>query len=217
MRDVSDESARADDFASGEEDVRDTLRVLRQLAGPAFEQDRILDFGCGNGRLTVPLARVAQHVVAADVDPAALAAAAEHCREAGLANVTFVESRPGLDDIAGPFEIVHSRDVFQHLEPSVGYAYAGAVLDRVTTRGGGMLHFTYAGPPDEPRGIARRSQEVVLRLLYGESGEAMSLIHDYDLNRVIGMLQSKRFDRVATRFTVQDGHSGVKVFFWRGY
>ena len=40
---------------------------------------------------------------------------------------------------------------------------------------------------------------------------------DYDLGRLFGMLQSKRFDRVATRFTDHDGRFGVKLFVWRGY
>lgn len=218
MSDVPDRAARADYFASGEGEVRDTLRVLRQLAGPSFQQDRILDFGCGDGRLTIPFGRVAQSVVGIGLDESAVVESTRNCRDAGLSNVTFVRSRPGLAEVTGPFEVVHSRDVFPSLEPSVGYPYANDLLDRVTPRGGGMLHFTYASSESPGRGsIARRSQEVFLRILHGEIKEPATDVFDYDLGRLFGMLQSKRFDRVATRFTDQDGRLGVKLFFWRGY
>ena len=169
MSDVPGRAARADYFATGEEEARGTLRVLRQLAGPAFQQDRILDFGCGDGRLTIPFGRIAQNVVGVGLDESAVIEATKNCRDAGLSNVTFVRSRPGLADVTGPFEVVHSRDVFPLLEPSVGYQYANDLLDRVTPRGGGMLHFTYAGYDSPARSsIARRSQEVVLLILHGE-------------------------------------------------
>ncbi|HEY9228467.1 MAG TPA: class I SAM-dependent methyltransferase [Gemmatimonadaceae bacterium] len=218
MSDVPEGLAR-DGFAEGEEDVRDTLRVLRQLAGPAFQHDRILDFGCRNGRSSIPLGRVARELVGVDLDAAVLPSAERNCHDAGLSNVTFMASLPELADVPGPFDVVHSRGVFQHIDPRVGYEYLSALLDRVARRGGGMLHVAYAGPGAQKQQspIARRSQEVVLRLLFGEPKDLPEAMYEYDLGRLFGMLQANRFDRVATRFTEHEGWFGAKVFFWRGY
>ena len=46
------------------------LAALRRLND--FRGRRVLEFGCGEGRLTVPIAREAAHVVAFDVDGGAV-------------------------------------------------------------------------------------------------------------------------------------------------
>jgi 2-polyprenyl-3-methyl-5-hydroxy-6-metoxy-1,4-benzoquinol methylase len=51
------------------------LAALHRLG--AFRDARVLEFGCGDGRLTVPIAREAAHVLAFDVD----AEAVERARE----------------------------------------------------------------------------------------------------------------------------------------
>src|SRR5262249_42708883 len=131
-------------LSAGDEDARHTIRVLRQLAGPAFLSDRILDFGCGAGRLTIPLARIAFHVTGVDSSAARIDEARANCERAGVSNVDFVVSDADLSSVNGPFQVVHSHFAFQHIPPAAGYLLVDAVLERVTTRGGGMLHFTYA-------------------------------------------------------------------------
>jgi len=206
----------------GEQDARDTLRVLRQLAGPAFKHDRVLDFGCGAGRLTIPLARTAEHTTGVDSSDELLAEARVNVEQAGLSNVDFVSASGRLSGVTGQFEVVHSFDAFRRIPPADGYDLAEAVLDRVTTRGGGMLHFTYApgaSPSTMRRAVAaaRRTSDAMRRLLDRGDQHTDTSTFEYDLGKLFAMLQSKRFDRVATRFTDIDGHLGAKLFFWRGY
>lgn len=198
------------------------LRVLRQLAGPAFKHDRVLDFGCGAGRLTIQLARTAEHTTGVDPSDELLAEARANVEQAGLSNVDFVSANDGLAGVTGRFELVHSFDAFRRIPPAEGYELAEAVLDRVTNRGGGMLHFTYAtgkSPSTVRRAVeaARRTSGAMRRLLDRGDHHAGAPTFDYDLGRLFAMLQTKRFDRVATRFTDTDGHLGAKLFFWRGY
>ena len=58
-----DESSRAAFFELGEREVRETLATMRQLVGGEFPIERALDFGCGVGRLTIPLAKACTTVV----------------------------------------------------------------------------------------------------------------------------------------------------------
>ncbi len=65
-------------------------QALREYAGsfgrPASSL-RVLDLGCGTGRLAVPLASVAGSVDAVDLDPGALRTVTMRAREAGLSNL----------------------------------------------------------------------------------------------------------------------------------
>ena len=47
--------------------VRDRLATLTRLYGPLPSRELALDFGCGSGRLTLPLARRFEQVIAFDI------------------------------------------------------------------------------------------------------------------------------------------------------
>lgn len=71
------------------------LVVQRLNARPGM---RVLDVGCGPGRLTIPIARTVGpegEVVAVDVQPGMLRRAEERARSAGLANIRFVQVDAG--------------------------------------------------------------------------------------------------------------------------
>src|SRR5918912_1458757 len=62
-------------FQSGENDVAEIYDIARQRVVVNFAPRRVLEFGCGIGRLAVALAARAEHVTAVDTSPAMLAAA----------------------------------------------------------------------------------------------------------------------------------------------
>jgi len=62
--------------ATGEREVRRDLRVLG-IGGPHLASARMLEIGCGSGRMTAAFTRRVGAVIAADVAPAFL----ERCRE----------------------------------------------------------------------------------------------------------------------------------------
>jgi SAM-dependent methyltransferase len=199
---------------AGSRDVRDTLRVLRQLAGPAFILDRVLDLGCGDGESTIGLAQTSRVVVGVDESSAALEIARASASRAGVTNAEFLVLRPALDGVLGPFDVVHSLHRFERIPASAGFSLVEAALDLVAVRGGGMLHFVYGGE-SIAKAARRSSSKLVQRLM--RTAELATAAHEYDLNRILATLHAKRFDRVAARFTDVAGLPGVKVFFWRGY
>src|SRR5438874_728940 len=77
-----------DFFRSGERDVAELYDIVRQRVAFAFHPHNVLEYGCGIGRLAIPLARRAEQVTAVDASPAMLAAAREKAR--GAANIEFL-------------------------------------------------------------------------------------------------------------------------------
>jgi len=199
---------------AGNRDVRDTLRVLRQLAGPAFTLDRVLDVGCGDGESTLGLAQGARAVVGVEESPAELEAARARATKSAATNVEFFPLRAGLEGVAGRFDVVHSFAAFERIPISVGFPLIEATLDCIAVRGGGMLHFVY-GNASISQAARRSSSKLMHRLM--RTHEPALATHEYDVNRVLAILHARRFDRVALRFTDIEQHPGVKMFFWRGY
>jgi len=50
-------------FQTGEDHVAWTIGSIRRLVAPEFEARRVLDFGCGVGRLVLPFARRASEEI----------------------------------------------------------------------------------------------------------------------------------------------------------
>jgi ubiquinone/menaquinone biosynthesis C-methylase UbiE len=63
---------------------------LREWGGPLLVRGkRVLDLGCGDGRLALGVARFARRVDGMDPDAEAIAAAKRNARKAGVRNVRF--------------------------------------------------------------------------------------------------------------------------------
>lgn len=68
-----------------------STRFLSLLAEDVRRQSRVLDVGCGWGRLSLALALAAKWVIGLDRDPAMIHEARGRASRAGLANVEFYE------------------------------------------------------------------------------------------------------------------------------
>ena len=107
-------------FESGAHDIHRVLERCRFHIDPSFSPARALDFGCGVGRLVVPLAKIADHVVGLDVSESMLTEARQNCERYGVGNVTLLKSNDNLSALEGLFDLVHSYIVFQHIPPERG-------------------------------------------------------------------------------------------------
>jgi len=107
-------------YASGEADLP---RFFNPLARAGISVDRfgkILDFGCGVGRLSLPLAGRADQVLGVDISPPHLRLARERAALTGVSNVDFkaIDAPDDLDTLSG-FDLVVSLIVLQHNPPPV--------------------------------------------------------------------------------------------------
>jgi SAM-dependent methyltransferase len=134
-------------WGEGEKD----LETLLEIAGVEVEPgSRVLEIGCGVGRLTRGLAARAGQVVALDVSAEMLSRAREYNAELG--NVTWLhgdgETLAGVDDAS--VDACVSHVVFQHIpNPAVTLNYV-AEMGRVL-RTGGWAAFQVSNDPSVHR------------------------------------------------------------------
>lgn len=80
------------------------VRVIQRLA--TLQRKRILEIGCGDGRLTEQFARLASRVVALDPDPASIRSARKAANETGIRNVSYrVGAAERVRFSGGPFDV----------------------------------------------------------------------------------------------------------------
>jgi SAM-dependent methyltransferase len=140
---LTNEGVRDDAFLeSGEADIALLLGAITSTLGREIPLNSVLDFGCGAGRLTLPLARRAARVLACDVAPTILEHARQNAQEAGLHNVAFIETSElgGLQD--RQFDFVCSLLTFQHVRPAEGYQLIRALLRLLGPGGIAAIQFT---------------------------------------------------------------------------
>jgi SAM-dependent methyltransferase len=141
-------------YATGAAEVEATLARARQLRLSASGA-RALDFGCGAGRLTRPLADRFDLVTGVDIAPEMLDLARRDNPAAGRCEFVL-NDRPDLAALAdGEFDLVYSSVVLQHLPRALIRAYL-AELARVLRPGGSLIVQLPTRPRWTPRGVAYR-------------------------------------------------------------
>jgi len=230
--------AREDFFASGYAHVAHVLEICRQRLDPAFAPQRVLDFGCGVGRLVIPFAEIAREVVGMDIAPSMLAQARSNCKERNLTNVVFVSSDDKLSALEGLFDLVHTCIVLQHVQISRGRVLLAEIARRIRPGGCGAIHITFAwdlhaatfgqtppaiaAPPNTSLQAAlKRFVRNALRPLRGSvvptaaptNPDPEMQMNFYNLSELFFILHQVGVQRIHTEVTDHGGALGAFLFF----
>ena len=145
-------------FESGRAHVTKLFRILGEH-DVSFVAGRALDFGCGVGRLTRPLAERFEQTVGVDVAPSMIQLARRY--NAAPTRCEFVvNTHPDLRSFdSGTFDFVHSCLVLQHIPPDVSLRYISEFL-RVARPGGVVVFQVPAGTFTEQEIDARHALPV---------------------------------------------------------
>lgn len=140
------EQARQEFFQTGQQYVSWLMDFIRQKIKPDFQPKNSIDFGCGVGRLLIPIAGQSVAATGIEISPSMMEEAKANCRRFGVANAQFVKTAEELAAAQGRFDFIHSFIVFQHIPPDRGYEIFRQLLALLQEGGVGALHFTYCNP-----------------------------------------------------------------------
>ena len=173
---------------SGREHVDRIWDAIELARGDPFSPERALDFGCGVGRIAIPLAARCGAVVGVDVADRMLARARELCGQLGVRNVQFVKGDDDLSLVEGTFDLVHSYIVFQHIAPERGLRLLRRLAGRLAANGVGVLHVLYYNP-DMASSAARLTKTAWRALKRPFLKRPQMQMNAYPLNEVFRVLQ----------------------------
>jgi SAM-dependent methyltransferase len=227
-------------FESGHGHVEAVLANCRRHFGEDFQPRRVLDFGCGVGRVLLPFAEICETVVGVDVSESMLAEARRNCARFGVNNAKLVRADDTLSTVEGPFDLVHSTIVFQHIESERGLDLIARLVALVVPGGGISIHVTYGrdhpdcryGRPvpqqaETPRArpLYRRALSIVGGLVRARRPRAsepdvlpeaeadpLMMMYHYDLSRIAYILHSAGATGFAAELTDHGGELGVTVY-----
>jgi SAM-dependent methyltransferase len=191
-------------YESGKPFIAEIVSGLEAATG-VRPSGRALDFGCGVGRLAEAMLAYADQVTGVDISPGML----ELARERG-SKVTYVDEIP-----AGPFDWINSFIVFQHIPPPRGEAIIEELLGKLAQ--GGLVSLQLTVWRDQNR---EWPKEETVRGLFRKrikGDRLMSLpvghIHmfDYDLSRIVRLLNLAGIEEMRLIHTNHDGHHGAII------
>ena len=241
-KDALTNQSREEFFASGKSDTEHVLSMCRRCAGADYVPRRVLDFGCGVGRMVIPFAGVADAVVGVDIAASMIAEAQRNCADRGLSNVSFTYSDDAISAVGGQFDLVHSSIVLQHISIVRGRALFAALVSRVAPFGCGVIHVTfgwdvyaesYGHPPPKPvlpkqsilssliaglRGIFKKSiapQADSSSAEFANQRDPEMQMNFYNLSELMFILHQAGVKGVHSEFTNHGGALGVYLVFQR--
>jgi len=212
-RAMSDPAVRERFFAQGEAHIVQVMDDLRRLA-PA-PRGKALDFGCGVGRLLGPLAVRFDEVVGVDVSPDMLRLAAENT--SAWPNVRLAETIEDAVARAGPFDLVHTYIVIQHIGRRQGLAIIGRLLAATRPGGAFAIHFT-VGDSSRRRALVNAFRyrlpplQWANNLARGRSWDLpVSEMNAYPVGPIMTMVRATGAEPVLARSFDQGGHYGLML------
>jgi SAM-dependent methyltransferase len=212
--------ARARFFQSGADHIDAMFSIIRERLDPAFAPERALDFGCGVGRLLLPLATRCREVTGVDVSPSMLAEARNNCDAAGATGVRLLQADDRLSTVHGEFDFIHTYIVLQHIPVDRGENIVRELGKRLAPNGIAMIQVPYTGGRKRlvdrlvywTRMVVPGGRQI-LNLVRGKPMRAPVMqMNAYSVTRLLDILASRGCRDIHVRFSDHSGARGVLLF-----
>jgi cyclopropane fatty-acyl-phospholipid synthase-like methyltransferase len=191
---------------TGRRDAGGLARAIERHTGETLEGRVLLDYGCGPGRVAVPLAERCAHVYGLELQTNLFTPARANAERAGVTNV---EWRPSTDlaSLAGSYDAFVSMWVFQHIPSREGERILAQLVGGL--RAGGVGVFNFAVRPSRPLAGFREGPRRRADL----AGYAYHLMHSSSFSRVGEILVAANVNEWHTRWAARD--AGGLMDDWR--
>jgi SAM-dependent methyltransferase len=207
-------------FETGKAEIARLMGELKALSMDV-NHARVLDFGCGVGRLSQALAERFDDVTGVDIAPSMIEKAREFNRWGNRCTYALNETNDLARFGSNTFDLVYSNIVLQHMHPEYTERYLGEFM-RVLVPGGALvfqLPCIYV-PIRSFREMARVvSPPAVKRLYrkarYGGAEEPLKMeTHAMRSNRVVHVLETNGGRVVHIRRDPQFDHRWISLIYY---
>ncbi len=194
-------------YASGPFHIGPIAEGLKTLTGH-LPSGHALDFGCGVGRLAEAMQAYASRVAGVDISPGML----ELARGRGT-RIEYLDHIP-----PGPFDWINSFIVFQHIPPERGEQIIEELLGKLAD--GGMVSLQITIWRDKNREWPKEEAGETVRGFFRKTIKGDRLLslpvghihmYDYDLSRVVRLLNLAGIEEIRLIHTNHDGHHGAII------
>ena len=205
-------------FASGESLVSWLLAVIDAALAPQFAPLSTLDYGCGVGRLTLPLAARPGSVTAVDRSPAMLDLARRHAEQHNLRHVAF---QSPAELLASPrkFDLVVCYQVLQRLRRNDAMDLLATLIDMIGPSGVGVFQFPLPGRESTLVAASRWTRErvpaanaIANRMRGKGADEPFIPTHTFELADILQVFDRARFRSTHVALEPQDDLTYATVF-----
>ena len=201
-REALGDDARRRFFDSGDEQLAELLADASSLAEPDFSAERVLEYGCGVGRLLIPAARQAERVVGVDISQAMLDEARHNCEASGVDNVELL-TPDRLPTAGADFDFVFSFAVLIHVPRRVGEEIIAKLAQLVRPGGVGAISVVLRADRHLAAFNAAMKLPLAHNLLNVLRGREWSYPHmqmnTYSLNRIALILRDHRAGKLLVK------------------
>jgi 2-polyprenyl-3-methyl-5-hydroxy-6-metoxy-1,4-benzoquinol methylase len=213
------DGAKAEFFETGRIHVERILSITQRFFGTTDLRRSALDFGCGVGRIVIPLAAVFEHVTGVDISPGMLETAQHDCALRGIRNVEFASSDDGLTHVQRKFDFVHSYLVLQHIPVRRGERIITQLAQRLNDDGVLALHMPFSRNESVIRKFSHllRKNFSPLSVLVNiakrrQWNEPFIQMNMYDMNRILVLLSQNGIKDVFCEVVDAGGFVSAFIF-----
>lgn len=213
------EEDREDFFRSGHDYIKSILESIKKHVDPSFAPKKALDFGCGVGRLVIPLAKVAEDVVGVDVSDSMLSVAKANCEQLSIKNATFIKSDDELSLLTDTYDLIHSFIVFQHIPARRGMRIFENLLTRLQKGGVCVAHFVFENMHPREKIILFLKEYIpfsknIMSLAKGRRFFSPHMqMNIYNMNRLLQLIQEIHVQEFHAEYRNHSGRLGIILFF----
>ncbi len=211
--------SKEDFFTSGYEYIDLVLKKIKENIDSDYSVRKALDFGCGVGRLVIPLSEVAETVTGVDISESMLHEARKNCDDRAISNIDLVKSDDALSSVKGKFDLIHSFIVFQHIPVKRGERIFENLIEKMEDGGVGVVHFTYAKNSKIKnliyfiKGYLPFAGNIINVIRGRGIREPQMQMNNYDLNKMFLVMQKANVCKFHAEFTNHGDELGIIVYF----
>jgi len=216
-------------FDSGERYADNVFNAIENAIGEKFNPEAALDFGCGVGRLTIPLSKRCKHIVGVDISESILKEARTNSEKFGTFNTVY----KGYSEkfiVANRFDFINTYVVLQHILVKTGNDIIGNLLTSLSEGGIAVIHVTFSETDSKKMQFRKyfnvlAGKSVVVNGLYKIVRRIVRNVNFftpviqmnyYDLNIVLRNVYDSNCTVIGNEFTNHGGSIGSILFVRKG-